>query len=570
MRCLVSKGLFQLIILLILVSCQTGLNDKIVDLITLDQIGYLAQMAKHAFINCDTVFDFEIVQEEKAEVVFKGKIIHSSKLDALSGQRPGLADFSVLTKPGKYFLRVNGLGRSVSFVIDDNVYLPVSEAILKMLYFQRASFELTKDFAGPWAHRAGHLDNAKIFSNPELEVEANGGWYDAGDYGRYVVPVTITIADLYLSFRVNPSLFSDNLHIPESGNGIPDLLDEVRFALNWLLKMQDKKSGGVYHKLTSLNFPRLDLMPAEDKSTQYLAPISATATACFAAICASSARIWQKWDPDFSAKLIKAAQTAWRWLKANPAAPPFKNPQGMSTGEYSSPESGDERLWAACELAALTGDNEYYEYLRSKGISFLTNSRLRSLFSWEEVLGYALAAYLDLPKKDIELSRLITDFLTDHIKLRLQLAETGYRLPLSIDEISWGSNKNLTDTAKLFWLAQHYALPFSIKDQLGNIIHYLFGANPLGICYVTGFGTKSVTSPHHRISVGDLVLQPVPGMVAGGPNKNLEDDVAKTKLSGRAPLLCYIDDRGSYATNEVTTYWNASALFALAYLQSLY
>ncbi len=143
----------------------------------------------------------------------------------------------------------------------------------------------------------------------------------------------------------------------------------------------------------------------------------------------------------------------------------------------------------------------------------------------------------------------------------------GYLLAMHKMEYNWGSNMNVSNHAMHLLVADRLSNDPKYTRAVEDSAHYLLGRNTLNQSYITGFGSKQVLQPHHRPSAGDLVKDPVPGFLVGGPDSALEDDTAKEKLSGKAPAQCYIDDVTSFSTNEVATYWNSSALFVFAYMR---
>ena len=181
-----------------------------------------------------------------------------------------------------------------------------------------------------------------------------GGWHDAGDYGKYVGPGAVTVGHLLYTHLLFPEGCKANLNIPESGNGVPDILNEARYELEWLLKMQ-REDGAFYHKLTKARFAPF-IMPEEDRETEYLMPVSHCATAAACACLALGYRVYGKYDPAFAERMLIQARRAWNWLIEHPDFVPFTNPDGVRTGQYGERTDRDDRFWAACELYASTGE----------------------------------------------------------------------------------------------------------------------------------------------------------------------------------------------------------------------
>jgi endoglucanase len=531
--------------------------------IHINQVGYRPDDKKSA-IFIESGGKFEIVNEKNGETVLRGEA-GGPVNDKVSGDLVWYADFSSLKKPGNYFLQVPEVGRSHTFAIDENSYGEVRNALLKAFYYQRCGMELEGKYAGLWVHKACHLQDGLIFPSEKERRDGDGGWHDAGDYGKYTVPGAVAAAHLLLAYEFFPNAFKTDINIPESGNGTPDILNECRYELEWLLKIQEEKSGGVYHKLASRGFPDF-ILPETDLTDLYFTPVSSTATGDFSAVMAMAARVYAKLDPDFSKRCKKASEKAWNWLQKHQELIGTKNPEGITTGEYGDYVDSDERFWAAAELYRLTGDKQYHELVK-EGIrpgdpAFLT-------LGWQSVGGFGVLSYLfgDKGKTDSKVyDAMKQDWLQaarDKVKTA---AADGYGMTLSQREYGWGSNMTVMNNAMLLLVANRLETNENFVQTALDQFHYLLGRNAMGVSYVTGFGEKSVMKPHHRPSGADRVKEPVPGLVSGGPNRNLEDGAAQSQLQGQPPAKCFIDDVGSYSTNEIAIYWNSPAVFVAAAL----
>ena len=328
--------------------------------------------------------------------------------------------------------------------------------------------------------------------------------------------------------------------------------------------MQEPTSSGVYHKLTTLDFPGLDVMPEDDLEPQYFTAISATATGTFAAIMAMAARVYKPFDQKFSTLCLARAEKAWQWLIDNPDVPGFKNPQEITTGEYGDRDDRDERYWAAAELYRTTGQESYHLKVKELAQENFSKTEL----GWADMGGYGTVAYLlngeEAADRDVY-QKLKSDLIREADQLVDISSKDGYLISLENDDYIWGSNMGLMNKAMTLLFAHHFTGKKEFEERALDHVHYLFGRNTLNISYVTGFGDRAVMEPHHRPSVGDHVDAPVPGLVAGGPNAGLQDEYAEIHLQGRAPARCFADHEDSYATNEVTIYWNSPALFVLAH-----
>lgn len=546
------------------VAGQT-IEQELSEDILINQIGYKSIDKKIAIVKGHHSSFFQVVDATTNKVVLS-KDLNGKVSDKSSGDSVRYADFTEITVTGQYFISIPKLGKSYEFKIGDkDIYTSIGDATLRALYFQRCGMTLERKYAGEYTHEACHNSMAKLYGDESKEIDVSGGWHDAGDYGRYVVPAAVTAADLLLSYEFYPNSFTDTNNIPESSNKVPDILDEAKYGIEWMLKMQDKASGGVYHKVTSRGFPGMSTMPDMDVDDQIIMPISTTATADFAAVTAMAARVFKHIDSTFSQKCIQASELAWGWLENNKDFVEFKNPQDVTTGEYGDSSGTDEISWAAAELFRTTGDQKYSNH-------FVTNFVSNGFgLGWQNVSGYGAIAYMfsNSNKTDIKKVEEIKKSWIEKADMFVSTTQKdGYLLAMHKMEYNWGSNMNVANHAMHLLIADKLSNKKEYTEAAEHSAHYLMGRNTLSQSYVTGFGSKQVLHPHHRPSVADTVKKPIPGLVVGGPNSGLDDDISKSKLSGLTPAKCYIDDMSSYATNEVATYWNSPAIFVFAYLNS--
>lgn len=529
--------------------------------LSVNQIGYPAHEGK-SVISALKSGTFEVIRSETNEVAYRGDT-GQLQFDEASGMEVCTGDFSALTVPGTYFVRMDGEA-SAPFAIADNPYAEVQHGLLKAFYLFRCGMDLNPEFAGPWHHKACHLADGTVHDDPQRKLNSVGGWHDAGDYGKYTGPGAKAVADLLLAYELYPQAFKRPIPIPETDGRIPDVLHECRYELEWLFKMQDENTGGAFHKLTTKQFPALDVMPEDDLADLYFLPVSAAATGCFAGVMAMAARVYREFDEAFADRCLSASKRAWQWLSDHPNVPGFKNPVDIGTGEYGDDLDLDERYWAAAELYRTTGEASYHEAFKTLADQEFPKYEL----GWADMGAYGSIAYLlngqersDQKRYD----RLKQDLLQEADKFAEISEADGYATSLTPADYIWGSNMVLMNRAMLLLIAYHLSGNADYEAIALDQVHYLLGRNPLDISYVTGFGDRPVMYPHHRPSVGDDVHEPVPGLVAGGPNRGLNDDCMKEHLQGKAPAQCFIDDELSYAGNEVTIYWNSPALFVISH-----
>lgn len=526
--------------------------------INVNQIGYLPDAEKKAVVRAELGTDitgsFDIVNVDTEEVVFTGELKDSAE-NAASGEQTAIADFSEVTEAGTYKVVTEEFGESFEFIISDSVYDAVTESAIRMFYLQRCGEAVTDDSYG---HEACHTGGAIVYgSTSSSTVAVSGGWHDAGDYGRYTVAGAKAAADLMLAYENYGDAFGDDSGIPESGNGIPDILDEVKYELDWMLTMQDSETGGVYHKITCENFANT-VMPEEETEQLILAPISTTATADFAATMAMAARIFEDLDSDYSDTCLAAAEQAWSYLENTPNdGVGFQNPESISTGAYDDKEDADERYWALAELYKTTGTDSYLTALKEYDVNDIGSD-----LGWQTVGIYGMYAYLTSGDASDSYYQTVKDAFYDAVDIAMEHAdEDAYSVAIGSDDYCWGSNMGVANKGMLLLMANQLTPDEAYMTAAAHQLDYLLGTNTNSYCFVTGFGTLSPENPHHRPS--QVVGEAMAGMLVGGPDSDLEDPYAQATLSENANAACYVDNVQSFSCNEITIYWNSPLVYLL-------
>lgn len=525
--------------------------------IRINQLGYYPTANKIAIVVFPRASTFEVVNVQDNSVELTGNL--SAQIfwkDA--GDSIKKCDFSSVTKAGTYKIRIPGFGESYPFEISSTVLRKAAYASLKSFYYQRSSYELTAPYAGLWARPAGHPDTHCILhasTGKTGSISSPGGWYDAGDYGKYVINAGISVATM-LSFYENfNTFFADGtIHIPESGNGKNDLLDEVKFELDWLKTMQDE-DGGVFFKLTTLNFSGF-VMPAADKADRYVIGKTTASALDFAAMMAMAGRIYQDYDIQYANDCISRAESAWGWAKAHPALY-FKNPSDVSTGEYGDGNVSDEFIWAAAELFVTTQKTEYKTYLEGKSSSL----GYKGAPGWPNVQPLAS---LTLLTRDNGLSATLintikTSLIATADNWLNQINSNACRIPSF--GYNWGSNSGIANQGVGLLYAYIVTKDSKYIKGAAECADYLLGKNATGFSFISGYGHKTPMFFHHRPSHADGIVQPIPGFVSGGPNSGKEDN---EKYPFTEPAKCFVDVMGSYASNEVCINWNSPLTALLA------
>ena len=544
--------------------------------IRLNQAGFLTNSLKYAAIVNSQTDSFKVMTSDLSSTVFRGKFLPSAYYSS-SDENVSIADFTLLQTSGNYVLVVDGLGKSVSFTINDDVLVPLSKAALKGFYYNRASIPLTGEFAGVYAREEGHPDTVVVVlpsaasaSRPAgTIISTPGGWYDAGDYNKYIVNSGITVFTLLSAYETYPAYYDTlNTYIPESNNNIPDILDEALWNIKWMMTMQDTNDGGVYHKTTEASFSSF-VMPVKVTATRYVCAKGTAATLDFAAIMAMTARIYKKYLPDLADQALKQAKDAWQWAKSNPDVP-FTNPAAsgiyphVGTGEYGDNTFTDEFSWCAAELYITTKDEQYYNDIGLDasydlpGWGGVKTLGLLSLIVNKD----SLTSVADTTLAKSKLTGTISNTASN-------LATSPYRIPG--DFFFWGGNNAYANWGMLFMQAFHLTHNATYFNAALSSLDYLLGRNATTYSFVTGIGTKRPVSIHHRISASDGVAEPIPGMLVGGANPgNMEDDCGTAAYPSTLPAKAYLDNQCSYTTNEVAINWDAPLTFLAGAVQCEY
>ena len=538
----------------------------------LDQVGYMPKSYKVALIKAN-VGDFEVIDSKSNKVVFIGKT-GSPQYWKFSGDTVRMADFTQLITPGKYrlYLKEKSI-YSYAFEIKPDVYSEVTKAAIKAFYFNRCSFEITKEFGGKWARAAGHPDTEVIVDESAAskerpagtKISSPGGWYDAGDYNKYIVNSGITMYTLLLFYQMHPEYCNQlNTNIPESNNNIPDVVDEILFNLNWMLTMQDPNDGGVYHKLTNKSFDAF-IMPDKAIAPRYVVMKCTPATLDFAAVMAIASRVFAN---SHNAKLEtlaitfkEAANKAYAWAKANPAVY-YKQPAGFQTGYYGDRNLSDEFLWANAEMALLNQDNSL---ITQKDIE----ARKLSVPGWPQVDFLGLIS-LSLTNNE-QFKDLKNSARQKIVALADSLTSISNSCPynVSLKIFNWGSNGELANEVFIQLIAYNLTKDKKYLSAIQGNVDYILGKNATGYCFVTGFGSKQVMNIHHRISGSDGIPEPEPGFLCGGPNPSGQNDCGPDLYPSKFPAKSYLDALCSYASNEIAINWNAPLFFILGSMDAM-
>ncbi len=558
------------------------------DLIVVDQFGYNTDARKLAMVRRPIQgFDknptllppharLVVVNDDGSKAVFEGGITpwQSGATDDVSGDKVFWFDFSPLKTPGRYYIRdpQNGT-RSPSFLISASPYKDVLTAATKTFFYQRAGYEKSAKFAGKsWADGASHVGpgqdkEARRFNakdDASTAKDLHGGWYDAGDYNKYTSWTAGYIIQLLRAFTDNEEAFTDKTSIPESGNGLPDIIDEIRFGLDWLLRMQEP--SGALLSVMGLSHAS---PPSKATGASYYGPPNTIATITSAATFAYASFVLSQhpaWGLDAYQKTLKtAAIRAYSWAVKNPKVL-FKNNDaeynsgGLAAGQQEADDYGRSmgRLKAAYYLWRLTGEENYHR-------DFLARARSAHLIEWytptpyEVDINEVLAEYQSLAQANPELKTLIqktysAGLQSDEFVGAFTNQRDAYNSFMKSNAYHWGSNSVKMNQGLGFAIAAKYGIEQTPRHKLlgyaQEFLHYIHGRNPLGLVYLTNMeslgASKSLTSIYHSWFSADsamwskktaLAPGPAPGFLSGGPNKNFKVDQCCPARCKSAPAL---------------------------------
>lgn len=546
------------------------------DQIRINQLGFYPKASKLAVVTTNTLAkDFFILKADGRDTVFRGKLSDEIQ-SGNSSLRTRILDFTSVTSPGKYMIFIPGIGNSYPFHVSEKIHRAVAVSSLKGFYYQRVSTPLEEKYAGKWKRSAGHPDTMVLIHSSAASdtrparsrISSPGGWYDAGDYNKYIVNSGITMGTLLSAYEDFDRYFDTvDVNIPESNDVIPDLLNEIVCNLRWMLTMQDPNDGGVYHKCTNASFDGM-VMPGVTTAPRFVVQKGTAATLDFAAVMAQSARIFPRFKkqlPGLADSCSKAATSAWKWAKLNPQvlydqnAINLKYEPKVVTGAYGDRTVNDEWMWAAAELFILTKNSEYAAELEkdlndSLQLPTWGNVRMLGIYS---LLRNENSLPSSLNKKMAGLREKLIAMADRYVQ---SAQSNAFRtvMGMSRRDFNWGSNSNAANQGVLLINVYRFTKNKLYLDHaLGNL-DYILGRNGTGYCFVTGIGSKSPMYPHHRPSTADGIVEPVPGLLVGGPNPGRQD---KCQYEFTEPETSYTDVECSYASNEIAINWNAPLVY---------
>ncbi|MFC8304016.1 glycoside hydrolase family 9 protein [Specibacter sp. NPDC057265] len=594
--------------------------------VRVNQVGYLPDGPKRATLVTDATGPVEWQLLDTNGAVASGGKTAPAGIDETAGLNVHELDFSDFTETGTYTLAADGV-ESYKFVIDADIYQQLRHDALNYFYPVRSGIAIDGSVmvgqpdADKYTRPAGHVEN------PDSSLEAGsanqgdhdvacltpategdywmygdwscnytsdvvGGWYDAGDHGKYVVNGGIAVAQilstyertLYSPTGAGADLGDGSLNIPlvESSNAVPDPLDEARWELEWMMKMQvpsnaDMYAGMVHHKVADVDWTGLPLLPSDSPQERYVHRPSTAATLNFAAVAAQGARLWQQYDPEFAGELLAAGRVAWAAAVASPElyAPAPNADPSPGSGPYDDDNVLDEFYWAAAELFLTTGESEFKEFVLASEYN-TADIWTAGGFNWFETaaLGRMNLATVesDIPGR-VEIRQSVVTAAEKYLGWQ-QGQPFGTAYPGVDGQYDWGSNSSILNNQVVMGTAFDLTGDQRFADAVVEAMDYLLGRNALNNSYITGYGHQYSKNQHSRWfshSLEPRLPNPPRGSVSGGPNSMTEtwDPVIKmlyNEDNSCAAQLCYVDDIQSWATNEITVNWNSALSWVASFV----
>jgi endoglucanase len=513
--------------------------------IRLNSIGFAPDSVKIASVAVKCTV-FNVISSKDNHIVFTGAAegpMHSTD----TAEEIYLFDFSKFTLPGEYYIYAKQAGKSCNFRIDRNVYDFAFYTVTRGMYLWRCGIGVSTVHNGQlFSTKPCHTQDAYLdFAGGKDIKDATGGWHDAGDYGKYTVNGAFSAGLMLKAWEhFGNNIKRIRLNLPESGGNFPDMLAEVKWETDWLLKMQ-ADDGSVYHKVSTQGFPG-EVMPQDDRLQRFFAPWSSAATADFTAVIAETAQNLKMYDSAVSQRYLAAAEKSYLFLEQHPENH-NANQINFNTGAYETADD-DDRLWASAELWNATGKEKYLKDFEKRAAQY--KNKIDADWDWGNVKNLGMITYY-FSKNSGKEEALVNDIKNDIIKcadgIVLSAKNNAYARPLG-NLYYWGCNGTVARQSLVLQCANMISPDKKYTAACDDIISHLFGRNYYGRSYVTGLGYKPPVHIHDRRSMSDNIEPPWPGYLAGGGHNATE----------------WMDDQDSFTTNEIAINWNSSLIYALA------
>ncbi|MGM8225228.1 glycoside hydrolase family 9 protein [Cellvibrio sp. ARAG 10.3] len=592
-------------------SSSVAIPTTVSSFIVVDQFGYLPTAEKIAVVrDPHTGYDaaesftpgatYRLINTDTGEVVHSGTVQtwNGGATHTASGDKVWWFNFSSVTAQGNYVVvDVENNVRSPAFKINAGVYKPVLKHAVRTFFYQRAGTPKQEPYAeAGWTDAASHIGagqdkNARLYNdtgNAATERDLSGGWYDAGDYNKYTNWHADYLIVLLHTYLENPAVWTDDFNIPESGNGIPDLIDEIKWGFDWLIKMQEDNGSVLSVMGLSHASP-----PSSATGPSLYGPASTSATLTSASAFAMGSKVLASLGiaslNTYAEDLGNRAEEAWNWANANPNVTFYNNASesgslGLAAGQQEVDDAGRaaKKLAAAIYLFAATGNTSYRDFVDTQ----YNAAPIDWVSPWNEPQLTNFLYYASLPDA--------TATVANNIKTNYAAAmNTGenwsavrnnvdaYRAFLGDSNFTWGSNRTMSRKGTTFYNLLSFDLGEVDETEVRNAalgyINYIHGVNPQAMAYLSNMGSvgahSSVNEFYHSWfadgsdlwdRVGESEYGPAPGFLVGGPNPSYDWDgnctspnpnpgcgaAAPTPPRGQPPMKSYLDFNTSWPLNS--------------------
>ncbi len=517
--------------------------------IHLNSLGFLPQQRKEATITVKAP-SFAVYDATTHQAIYSGISTGPFYQEDID-REVWMIDFSKVRADGDYYVELPSGEKSVVFSINDQIYKDPFKTAMRGFYLWRCGTAVSGDHNGDhFCTDSCHLEDGydDYPGHKGERRDGTGGWHDAGDYGKYIVNAGITMGILTMAWEhFQPEIETITLDLPDKAKELPDFLKELKWEMDWVLKMQyPDGSGRVSHKLTRKQFSGF-ILPQFDKEKRYFTEWSSAATASFVAMTAQAARIFLPYDNVYAQKCLEAAQLSYDYLKTHPEEKPFI--QGdFQTGGYQT-NDGDDKLWAAAEMWQTTGEEVYLLDFEKRAVQM--NYAIEENWDWGNVSNLGMFTYLLSARegKNSQTEMRIRENLLSVAGKMVQNARVDL-YKRSLQRYCWGCNGTVARQTINLFVADQLAPDDIYKETALDQIAHLFGRNYYNRSYVTGMGIDPPMHPHDRRSGSDNLTAPWPGYLVGGGHTATD----------------WVDEEKSYSHNEIAINWQAPLVFALAWM----
>ncbi len=579
--------------------------------VRVNQVGYLSGGPKHATVVTDAVEPktWKLV-DSAGDMLATGATVPRG-LDPSANMSVQTIDFTSAAEGidgTEMRLQVDD-AVSAPFDIRDDLYSGLARDSMAFFYANRSGVEIADAVLPGYGRRAGHVGidpnrgDVSVSCLPESDpgqqlydspwtcgatFDVSGGWYDAGDQGKYMVSAAVAVAQMMMAFERDPTRYADgSLAVPVDSRDAPDALDEARWELEWMQRMQvptgNEYGGMAFHKVANVDWQPLAVDPADDDLLRVLHRPSTAATLSLAAATAQGARVFRPYDERFADSLLQTARSAYDAAIETPdLMAPAEDPQvdpNPGSGAFDDSEMTDEFYWAAIELYLATGELHYKSAVSNSPhhASGSEDEETRIFpdrgFGWGEVAALGRLELATAPSEFPEREAATRSVVAAADRYLDQQQHTMFGQPYMIPQggYEWGSNSQVLNNVQVLGTAYDLTGDRAYGDAAVQGLDYVLGRNALNRSYVTGYGERYSRNQHSHLYAHDIdptLPEPPAGTMAGGANSLAAlfgDPAAIDQLQDCVEQTCYVDDVESYATNEIAINWNSSLVWVAGF-----